>query len=131
MYSFGERLKKLRIEAGMTQEQLGELVGLTKQAIYRMEKDKNKYSNNELIKKFAFHLSCSPDYLLGLSDNKFGTRDNKILPASFDPAISAKERLASLYDMDFEYASLVLECKNLERKDFLRLKKIMTTFIEE
>lgn len=132
MYSFGERLRELRIEAGFTQFKLGELVGLTKQAIYRMEKDKNKYSDNELIKRLAFYLTCTPDYLLGLTNEKNGAQANKIKAVVFDPDFEIKKQMEKLCINNLEFAKLVLECEQkLGKKDMSRLKKILKVVLEE
>ncbi|MBO8136763.1 MAG: helix-turn-helix domain-containing protein [Desulfotomaculum sp.] len=67
--SFGKRLKKLREEKGLTQEELGQKLNLKKAVI-------SKYENNRLqpsletINYLASFFNVTADYLLGLSDHR-------------------------------------------------------------
>lgn len=60
---FGDRLKELREEYQMTQEQLGKLLSVSKQAIYSYEKDENEPTFDALI-KIGDIFNVSLDYLL-------------------------------------------------------------------
>ena len=62
---FGSKLKELRINARLTQEQLGKQIGVTKSVISFYELQERSPSPDVLVKlaKF-FHVST--DYLLGL-----------------------------------------------------------------
>ncbi|HDI3055687.1 TPA: helix-turn-helix transcriptional regulator [Clostridium botulinum] len=60
---FGDRLKELREEKGMTQEQLGKLLNITKQAVYSYEKGDNEPNMDALV-KIANIFNVSLDYLL-------------------------------------------------------------------
>ena len=63
---FGSRLKLLRINAGLTQAQLGNLVGVTKSVISYYELQERSPSPDVLIKlSQIFHVST--DELLGVS----------------------------------------------------------------
>ena len=63
---FGNRLKVLRTNAGLTQAQLGNLVGLTKSVISYYELQERSPSPDVLIKlSQIFHVST--DELLGVS----------------------------------------------------------------
>ena len=62
---FGQKLKELRKQAGMTQQQLAERVGVTKSVISFYELRERAPSPDVLVKCAAiFHVST--DYLLGL-----------------------------------------------------------------
>lgn len=62
---FGVRLKELRKQAGLTQSQVAERVGVTKSVVSFYEKQERSPSPDVLIKLAAiFHVST--DYLLGL-----------------------------------------------------------------
>ena len=68
---FGKRLKELRTQAGLTQKQLGDLVGLSKTVISYYELHTRTPSPDVLIKLAAvFHVSS--DYLLGIDKEKSG-----------------------------------------------------------
>ena len=63
---FGNTLKTLRTNAGLTQVQLGNLVGVTKSVIFYYELQERSPSPDVLIKlSQIFHVST--DYLLGVS----------------------------------------------------------------
>lgn len=62
---FGSRLKELRTQAGMTQQQLASLIGVTKSVISFYELRERAPSPDVLIKCAGiFHVST--DYLLGI-----------------------------------------------------------------
>ena len=66
---FGARLKELRIQAGLTQKQLGELIGVTKSVVSFYELRERTPSPEVLIKMASvFHVSS--DYLLGIEKGK-------------------------------------------------------------
>lgn len=64
---FKERLKQLRKELGLTQEEFAEKIGYTRTAISAWEIGRNEPSNNDTI-KLAEYFGVSTDYLLGKSD---------------------------------------------------------------
>jgi len=64
---FGNRLRKLRKERKLTQEQLGELIDLSESTISLYEGNKRQPDYNTLYKLAKF-FRVSSDYLLGYSD---------------------------------------------------------------
>lgn len=65
MVNFGIKLKILRVNAGLTQAQLGARIGVTKSVISFYEQQERSPSPDVLIKlSRVFHVSA--DYLLGL-----------------------------------------------------------------
>ena len=66
---FGKKLKELRMQAGLTQAQLGHLIGVTKSVISFYELQERSPSPDVLIKlSQIFHVST--DYLLGLTSKE-------------------------------------------------------------
>lgn len=65
LVDFGSKLKELRTQAGMTQQQLATLVGVTKSVISFYELRERAPSPDVLI-KCAGILHVSTDYLLGI-----------------------------------------------------------------
>lgn len=59
----GRRLKELRMEMGLTQKQLGDLVNVTKVSICGYEKN-NRTPNIETLIDLANILNTTPNYLL-------------------------------------------------------------------
>ncbi|WP_242315416.1 helix-turn-helix transcriptional regulator [Bacillus cereus group sp. BfR-BA-01355] len=64
----GEIIKKLRKEKKITQEQLGDAIGVSKMAISYFEKEK-KAPGRETLQKIADFFNTTTDYLLGRSDD--------------------------------------------------------------
>ena len=67
MIDFGEKLKELRIEQGLTQKQLAEQIGSAQSAIYYWESNKQEPTKKKK-KKLCQYFNVSADYLLGLED---------------------------------------------------------------
>lgn len=69
----GDRIKKLRNELFISQQELAQRIGVSKQAVFCYESNKR---NPEIktIGALAHELSCSTDYLFGISED----RNNKI-----------------------------------------------------
>ena len=62
---FGQRLKALRTQAGMTQLQLAQRIGVTKSVVSYYELQERTPSP-EVLRKLAGIFKVSTDYLLGL-----------------------------------------------------------------
>ena len=63
--NFGNRLKTLRIQKKLTQQQLGDLLGLTKSVISAYENGL-RYPAYDVLIKIARIFKVSTDYLLGV-----------------------------------------------------------------
>ena len=66
MVDFGNTLKKLRTEEGLTQQQLAERLGVTKSVVSYYELQE-RYPSPEVLTKLASIFHVTTDYLLGLS----------------------------------------------------------------
>ncbi|MBR2701878.1 MAG: helix-turn-helix domain-containing protein [Erysipelotrichaceae bacterium] len=64
-----EIIKKLRKERGLTQEQLGQIIGVQKSAIAKYESGRVENLKRSSIEKLAKFFDVSPSYLLGINDN--------------------------------------------------------------
>ena len=67
MKEFGERLKELRTERGLTTKALGQEIGVSDTTICRWENDRCEVKAPELV-KLAQCFCVSTDFLLGLED---------------------------------------------------------------
>ncbi|WP_282926785.1 LexA family protein [Helcococcus kunzii] len=79
MKTFGERLKDLRIKNNLSQEELGNIIGVTRQTISNYEKGKRD-ANYEVLEMFADFFNVNIDYILGKSDFTSILLDEKTLP---------------------------------------------------
>ena len=64
-----ERLKELRIEAGMSQTELASVLKISQQAIYKYENGLAEPDIAKLV-EIAYFFGVSVDYLIGNSDAK-------------------------------------------------------------
>lgn len=69
MVDFGTTLKELRRDAGLTQQQLAERLGLTKATVSYYEQSL-RYPSPEVLVKISGVFHVSTDFLLGLDDKK-------------------------------------------------------------
>lgn len=94
---FGTKLKELRKQAGLTQKQLGERIGVTKSVISFYELQE-RCPSPEILVKIARIFHVSTDYLLGLEKNEsidvsgLDSDDQKVIRAMIE-LIRAKNGL--------------------------------------
>jgi len=67
MKIFGERLKELREEKGLSTKALGKALGTSDATISRWENNINNITDENLV-KVALFFKVSADYLLGLEN---------------------------------------------------------------
>lgn len=68
--NMGDIIKQLRIEKGITQEELGKIIGVQKSAIRKYESGMVQNIKRTSIQKLSDYFGVSPSYLLGISTNK-------------------------------------------------------------
>lgn len=64
----GDRIRQLRLEHQMTQEELGARVGVQKAAIYKYENGLVVNLKRSTIEKLAAALDTTPTYLMGMEE---------------------------------------------------------------
>ena len=65
MVNFGDTLKRLRLQEGMTQQQLADYLGVTKSVVSYYELQA-RYPSPEVLRKLASIFHVSTDFLLGI-----------------------------------------------------------------
>lgn len=83
---FPERLKQLRLEAGLTQKEIAVQLNMTQPQYARTENGGRKPST-ETLKKFASFFNVSTDYLLGKTNIKKEIPEGEELEKELDRAI--------------------------------------------
>lgn len=77
--TIGERVKQLRCDLGMTQEELAKSIGYSsRSAINKMESGERRL-NQTTISKLAVALHTAPSYLMGWEDEDESTEKEKSL----------------------------------------------------
>mgnify|MGYP004562989627 CR=1 FL=1 len=100
------RLKKLREEKGISQEELAATIKCSQQTIYRYENYKSPISNANL-KSLSSYFNVNTDYLLDLSDKK----SNNVNEG--DEFKSITSRLEDKCDNKDEYYYVIFRCGDL------------------
>ena len=80
--NMGERIKKLRLEKGWTQEELGKCIGLKKAAIQKYEKGYVENIKRPNIKLLADALGVTATYLMGWDDATFSAESPAVYPTA-------------------------------------------------
>ena len=75
----GEKIKQLRIALGMSQEELGKIVGVKKAAIYKYENGLVVNLKRSTIEKLASALGTTPMYLLNLDSDGLSKEEIELL----------------------------------------------------
>ena len=111
--SFGNNLKLLRKEKGLTQEQLAEMLGVSRQAISRWEFD-NGYPETDKLLIIAKELDVSLDYLMDNVPSKQGQAENTIIAP-----VSEKRIIIRIFNgsqtvncLSVEYSKIAFPAKN-------------------
>ena len=106
---FGDRLKTLRKERGITQEQLAVIIGVERSSIGKYEGKSKIVPSDDVKAKIAEYFSVSVDYLLGRTD----------LPAA--APVSTKENQPAAFSGSELDESLVSDLTSLSPQEVQRV----------
>lgn len=73
--NMGDIIRKLRIEKGVTQEELGKVIGVQKSAIRKYESGAVENLKKSSIQALANYFGVTPTYLMGWSDDPNGNSE--------------------------------------------------------
>lgn len=89
MENTGAYIKRLRNERGMTQEELGELLGVKKAAVQKWESGRVKNLKRDTIKKMAEFFGVSPALFIGSEGEEKNDSDSGIYQIPVYESVSA------------------------------------------
>lgn len=89
--NMGEKIHELRVQKGLTLEQLGDLVGVGKSTVRKWENGMIANMKRDKILKVSEALGVSPAYLMGWTDAEKKESGVKALPASAGRVKQEKE----------------------------------------
>lgn len=98
MNSFGQRLKALRKEAGVSQSFVADHIGVSVQSVSNWECDNTMPDISQIVPLAAL-LSVSTDYLLGVGTNEYadkGELENKVKEVWATYSVNSTENNADL-----------------------------------
>ena len=123
MSTFGTRLKRLRLNMDMTQQDFAEQFNLNKSSISKYEKDKN-LPENQLLIEIADYFNVSVDYLLCRTDNATSLSDARLREEGSVESLEQLKQVLKMTDLLglFGYA-LIDEDSKREVLDFITFKQ--------
>ena len=74
---FGNKLKLLRLRAGLTQAELAERINISASAVGMYEQGRRE-PDNETLLKLCLALNASVDYILGMSKNIYSSSNSEV-----------------------------------------------------
>lgn len=77
--NMGERIKQLRLEKGLTQEELGKYIGVKKAAIMKYEKGNVQNMKRATIETLSKLFNVTPSYLMCLDEPKLDKFGNSVV----------------------------------------------------
>ena len=119
--SIQERLKDLRVERGLTLEQLAEAVGLSKSALGSYEADESKDISHYALIKLADFYGVTADYLLARTETKSD-------PNADLADLRLSDEMIEL--LKSEKIDTALFCELATHKDFVKLLADMQIYVE-
>ena len=87
--TMGEKIKMLRLQKGMSQEELGKKVGVQKAAINKYEKGIVVNLKRSTIASLASALDVTPIYLMGLDEEQLPSNAIPYAPSHKAPIIGS------------------------------------------
>lgn len=130
MNNMGAIIKQLRLQKGLTQEELGKVIGVQKFAIRKYESGMVQNIKRSSIKKLADFFGVSPSYLLGYEDSSTTiTNNNGIIgDQNHGNTIIVETSSESVGEIEAELLAL---CKKMSLQQKAKLLTLAYEFIEE
>jgi len=88
----GKIIRQLRLQKGLTQEELGKIIGVQKSAIRKYESGTVENMKRSSIKKLADFFNVSPSYLMGLEE----TQNDNLDVFNFDNNSNSENVIVSI-----------------------------------
>ena len=130
MNNMGAIIKQLRLQKGLTQEELGKVIGVQKSAIRKYESGMVQNIKRSSIKKLADFFGVSPSYLLGYEDSSTTiTNNNGIIgDQNHGNTIIVETSSESVGEIETELLAL---CKKMSVQQKAKLLTLAYELIEE
>lgn len=111
--SFGNNLKMIRKEKGITQEQLAEIIGVSRQAISKWESN-NGYPETDKLIIIAKELGVSLDYLIDNKPSEQNEGEELVIASVSENRITITmfDRSQTVNCLAVKYSKIVFPAKN-------------------
>ena len=110
----GYKIKELRIKKGLTQQELGDLLGIQKVAVNKYETGRVINLNHSTIKRLCEIFDVTPQELLGLENTEF-----------------VGDAMSSASGVSLAYSDLKKLISKLEKADQKRLYDYLAKLLKE
>ncbi len=129
MTTLANRIKKLRVERGLTQEEFGKLFGIVKSTVSLYESGKST-PDDEMKKNIAKYFNVSLDYLMGVSDARNPYNKNIKSNDTDDELTPEEKELLEKIKADPDLSILFHDLKDAPKR---KVKQLLKTwdFINE
>ncbi len=115
----GERLKELRLQKGLTQEEVGKIIGVQKAAIQKYEKGDIKNMKTDAARKLAKFYNVTPAYIMGIDEVEAkGSKEDKQL-SEYLELLATRPELKMLFNLT----------KDATREEVEKAVKIIETIL--
>ncbi|HFE9852752.1 TPA: helix-turn-helix domain-containing protein, partial [Enterococcus faecalis] len=115
----GERIKRLRLERKLTQEELGNKFGLKRAAINKYEKGNVENMKRSIIEEMSSFFDVTPSYLMALDESSsIETIYNKLEPPRQEKVYNFAEK--QLEEQNSKITSLEQHRQKRQRQQELR-----------
>ena len=115
----GERLKELRLGKGLTQEEVGKIIGVQKAAIQKYEKGDIKNMKTDAARKLAKFYNVTPAYIMGIDEVETkGSKEDKQL-SEYLELLETRPELKMLFNLT----------KDATREEVEKAVKIIETIL--
>jgi len=121
----GAKIKKARKAKGLTQDDLGNMLGLKKSAIAKYEHGRVVNLKQETIKKLCDILDLSPDDLILDHDDTIKKEDEE----KTTPQGDVLDVILRLHQ-DSEFFDLVKKLSTLDNKQFIAVRQMIDAFVD-
>ena len=123
--TMGEIIKSLRLKANMTQEELGNKLGVQKSAVRKWEKGEVENIKRSTIQSMSNLFQVSPTYIMGLEewDEKYNKNDK----------LAKEVHLCELIEQTYgkETLELVNNFQKLDEIDKVKITERMAMLLED
>ena len=123
----GSLIKSRREMLGISQIELAEKIGTSKQNLYKYENDIITNIPSDIIEKLASALDCSPAYLMGWEDG-WNEADPVENPAEFEAEWRRRGGAAHKLILTKEEEAFILEARTMKQLDENFYKRMMAYF---
>lgn len=133
--SIGNRIKRLRIDSNLTQEEVGKIIGTSKQTLHKYENGIVTNIPSDKIETLANLFDVSPSYIMGwdnndTNDNKLNKEDEKLLNA-FNQLNNEGQEKAISYTQDLVDSGKYTKSQTLSRKKQIEIDQEVESYRKE